>query len=199
MKDQKIRLDQEIVRLESMSKKGESYATDSGRYGWRNPIRQDTGPLLSDFVSSHDPIRILEVGTAHGLSALHLVSGWSSPEGRELDTIELDGDVGRQAQRLFDGLELPVRVHIGEAMDVIGHSLSGRYDLVFLDAQKSHYGAQWRALTRLGRVGQGTVLLADNVIDRKDECKDLFDALSEQGLPYEIIPTECGLLKAVLP
>ena len=185
--------------MESMSKKGESYADVEGMYGWRNPIRRDTGPLLAQAVAEQSSMRILEIGTAHGLSALHMMSGWPDIEGRELHTIEWDKEVGNQAQELFNSLELPAEVYLGDAHEVIQQLSPGVFDLVFLDAQKSHYGAQWRMLVRRGMVGPGTILLADNVIDRKDECKELFDALSEQGLAYEIIPTECGLLKAVLP
>lgn len=193
-----MKLEQEILRLEAMSKQGESYSDATGRYGWRNPVRKDTGPLLAAQVAAHDAYRILEVGTAHGLSALHLANGWSTMEGRELHTIEMDEEVGFQAQRLFDGLGLPVKVHVGEAMGVIENQLEGRFDMVFLDAQKSHYGMQWKALVSLGLVGKGTLLLADNVIDRKVECTSLFQALDDQGINYQIIPTECGLLSAVV-
>lgn len=193
-----MKLEQEILRLEAMSKQGESYSDATGRYGWRNPVRKDTGPLLAAQVAAHDAHRILEVGTAHGLSALHLANGWSTMEGRELHTIEMDEEVGFQAQRLFDGLGLPVKVHVGEAMGVIENQLEGRFDMVFLDAQKSHYGMQWKALVSLGLVGKGTLLLADNVIDRKVECTSLFQALDDQGINYQIIPTECGLLSAVV-
>lgn len=193
-----MKLEQEILRLEAMSKQGESYSDATGRYGWRNPVRRDTGPLLAAQVAAHDAYRILEVGTAHGLSALHLVNGWATLEGRELHTIEMDQQVGEQAQRLFDGLGLPVKVHVGEAMGVIEDQLEGRFDMVFLDAQKSHYGMQWKALVSRGLVGKGTLLLADNVIDRKVECTSLFQALDEQGINYQIIPTECGLLSAVV-
>lgn len=194
-----INLKSEIVRLESMSKKGQSYADAAGMHGWRNPIRRDTGPLLAQVVAEQNSGRILEIGTAHGLSALHLMSGWPTAEGRELHTIEWDAAVGSQAQELFRSLELPAKVYLGEAQEVIQRDCSGVFDLVFLDAQKSHYGAQWRVLLKRGMVGPGTVLLADNVIDRKSECTDLFHALAEHGTDYEIIPTECGLLKAVLP
>ena len=188
-----------IDRLEEMSKQGESYANAEGRHGWRNPIRSDTGPLLRKEVRDRNPIRMLEVGTAHGLSALYLLQGWGSFDGKRLDTIEFDGEVAQAAQARFDELDLPVVVHIGEAQEVIaGLPTENLFDLVFLDAQKSHYGPQWRLLTGRGLVGPGTVLLVDNVIDRRAECANLFEVLDEQGVTYEILPTECGLLKAVV-
>ena len=69
-----------IEMLEEMSKQGESYANAEGRHGWRNPIRSDTGPLLRKEVSDRNAMRMLEVGTAHGLSALYLVQGWANLE-----------------------------------------------------------------------------------------------------------------------
>lgn len=65
----------EIEMLESFSKQGESYTNDTGSFGWRNPIRQDTGPILVDITSKTSPKRVLEIGTAHGLSTLYLVCG----------------------------------------------------------------------------------------------------------------------------
>lgn len=191
-------MEEEIAVLEAMSKRGESYANDHGGHGWRNPIRSDTGPLLASLIAQHDAHRILEVGTAHGLSALYLVMGWEDIDGRSLETIEFDAAVAAEAQSRFKALGVPVTVHEGEAMEVITQRLSGRFDAVFLDAQKSHYGMQWRALTELGLVGEGTLLMADNVIDRKEECTELFEVLQSQGVDYRIEPTECGLLVATV-
>ena len=192
-------LDAEIQRLEAMSKQGESYSNTEGRYGWRNPIRADTGPLLTALVLAHAPARILEVGTAHGLSALHLAKGLTAPEQQHIDTIEFHDEVAAGAQERFDALGLPIRVWAGEAMEVIEARLEATYDLVFLDAQKSHYGQQFRALLERGMIGSGTVILADNVIDREVECTKLFQALEAAGVPYHVVPTECGLLVARIP
>ena len=113
----------EIRLLESMSKRGESYADDAGRHGWRNPIRSDTGPLLTALVTACAPERILEVGTAHGLSALYLAKGLHAAQSPRIDTIEFDVEVASAAQARFDRLGVPVRVFAGEAMEVIGGQL----------------------------------------------------------------------------
>ena len=122
-----------LAVLEAMSKRGESYANDHGGHGWRNPIRSDTGPLLASLIAQHDAHRILEVGTAHGLSALYLVMGWEDIDGRSLETIEFDAAVAAEAQSRFKALGMPVTVHAGEAMEVITQRLSGRFDAVFLN------------------------------------------------------------------
>jgi len=188
---EKIR--QQIARLESFSKRGESYSDGHGRYGWRNPIREDTGPLLTALTLAASPARVLEIGTAHGLSALYLVSGM--PVGSVLQTIEFDEAVAVDTQRRMDACGAPVQVRCGEALQVIG-TLKGRFDLVFFDAQKDQYLPQLLALVAQGRVGPGTLLLADNVVDRQAECGPFLDWIAENGLQHQVIPTACGLLVA---
>ena len=71
--------------------------------------------------------------------------------------------------------------------------------MVFLDAQKDHYGRQLEALLERDLLEGGAVVLADNVIDREAECASFFELLEQRALRYQVIPTECGLLVARLP
>lgn len=182
-----------IQELETYDKQGESYSDDQGRHGWRNPIRADTGPILRALALTESPSRALEIGTAHGLSALYLAAGMIHREGCRLDSIELDSTVAAAAQARMDHCHVPVKVHAGEALDVLS-GLSERYALIFLDAQKSHYLRQLQAMLDAGLVGKGTLILADNVTDRRSECQDFLDWFQENGVPHWIMPTECGLL-----
>lgn len=186
-----------IDELELLDKKGPSYATAEGRHGWRNPIRGDTGPLLEALVLAHGGRRVLEVGTAHGLSALHLLCGIADWETGSVETIELDADVAAATQQRMDGLGVPVRVHQGDAAEVI-QRLEGRFDVVFLDAQKSHYLPQLEALLAREHVGPGTLVLGDNVIDRSEECGPFLAWFVDHDVPHRVVPTECGLLVARL-
>jgi predicted O-methyltransferase YrrM len=187
------RIRQEIAHLESFSKRGESYSDGHGRYGWRNPIREDTGPLLTAITLAASPARVLEIGTAHGLSALYLVCGM--PAAGVLHSIEFDAAVAADTQRRMDACGAPVQVICGEALEVIDQ-LQGPYDLVFFDAQKDQYLPQLLALLDHGRVGPGTILVADNVIDRRSECGPFLDWIADNGLRHQVIPTACGLLVA---
>lgn len=182
-----------IARLETYDKQGETYTNDRGSYGWRNPIRQDTGRILQALMMAANPKRILEIGTAHGLSALYLMRG-TSP-GCTMDTIEFEDQVAQQTQALMDELALPVRVHSGEAMDMLA-TLDTPYDVLFLDAQKSHYGKQFNYLVEQQLLEDGCLILADNVIDRAEECASFFEALHAANVAYTTIATECGLLVA---
>ena len=190
------RVRREIELLESFNKQGESYSDGKGRYGWRNPIRGDTGGLLQALVVAADPTRILEIGTAHGLSALYLISG--ARTGTTMDTIEFDADVAVETQQRMDACNMPVNVCCGEALEVI-EGLEGRYDLVFFDAQKNQYKPQLEKLLERGLAGSGTLLLADNVIDRAEKCAEFLRWFMDRDIPHHIIGTECGLLVAKLP
>lgn len=187
-----------IDELEGWSKHGESYADASGRYGWRNPIRRDTGPLLHALVRARHPSRILEIGTAHGLSGLYLASALDPDSTAVMDTVELDPEVAEEAQRRFQRCGVPVRVHAGDALEVIARFDGPPFEVVFLDAQKDHYRRQTEALEGRGLLAPGALLLADNVLDRREECRPLLEWLTERRIPYGILPTECGLLVARL-
>jgi predicted O-methyltransferase YrrM len=190
-------LEAEIQTLESFSKQGESYSDGKNRFGWRNPIRQDTGNVLRVLAMSSKARRILEIGTGHGLSTLYLAAGLPSDRNWVFDTIELDAAVAASTQKRMDTLQLPVRVWQGDAGDVIPQ-LSGPYDLVFFDAQKSHYYDQLQSLLSTGAISAGTVILADNVVDRQTECQLFLDWFDKQGIHHYILQTECGLLVAGL-
>ncbi len=188
-------IQREIDRLEQYAKRGESYANADGRHGWRNPIRSDTGSLLQSLVLARRPARILEIGTAHGLSGMYLAAGLTP--GATLETIEFHEAVAREAQELFTATGVPAQVHIGEALEVI-RRLEGTFDLVFFDAQKNQYHPQLLALLERGLIGPGTVLLADNVIDRAKECAAFLQWFEQEHVEHHVIPTECGLLVARL-
>lgn len=190
---------QEIENLETYEKQGESYANADGRHGWRNPIREDTGAILEALTLAAAPKRVLEIGTAHGLSALYFVAGLADWSAAHIDTIEFHEEVAAATAERMAGLGVPVRVLCGEAGEVIAGELEGHYDMVFFDAQKSLYRSQLQGLLDRGLIGPGTVLLADNVNDRREECADFVAWFSEQGLAHRIVPTECGLLVCRLP
>lgn len=173
-----------IERLEEMPKQGTSY-DEKGRHGWRNPIRSDTGPFLSAFAALPGIKRILEIGTAHGLSACYLGS-----QGAEIVTIEWDEATATEAQANLNEAGISATVLCGDAMKLLP-TLNGQFDLVFLDANKDGYMEQFLALLNENLLHTGTLILADNVIDREKECANFLQYMKGQSV---IIPTECGLL-----
>jgi predicted O-methyltransferase YrrM len=186
-----------IRELETYNKQGESYTDATGRYGWRNPIRADTGDLLRILTIAANPLRVLEIGTGHGLSTLYLASGLANHETCHIDTIEFDSGVAESTQQRMDDCKVPVRVHTGDALDVI-QTLNGHYDLIFFDAQKNKYQEHLKALINRQLAGPGSIILADNVTDRREECQPFLDWFVAEGINHFILPTECGLLVARL-
>lgn len=186
----------EIEKLELLDKQGESYTNSEGRYGWRNPIRQDTGKILTSLLLAKNPARVLEIGTAHGLSTLYLMLGMNASKAA-IDTIEFDQEVAESTQQRMDRLQVPVNVLMGDAEEVIDR-LEESYDVVFFDAQKNKYFDQLIALLNRGCIKSGTLILADNVSDRREECSQFLKWFSENDKEHTVIDTECGLLVGVI-
>lgn len=177
-----------INRLEVMPKQGQSY-DEKGRHGWRNPIRGDTGFLLRSLVIASKAKRILEIGTAHGLSGCYLAS-----LGGELHTIEWDEKTAEEAQNNLNEAGLLAKVYNGNALEIIP-TLQGKFDLVFLDANKDGYLEQVLLCKKKGLLSKNAVIVADNVIDRKEEMADFLAFMADKS---EIVPTECGLLVGIV-
>ena len=103
--------------------------------------------------------RILEIGTFSGYSALCMAE--NLPEGGELHTIDVKHrdytarfwQKSRHAGKIV--------THTGTALDVIP-TLEGRFDLVFIDADKENYSPYLEL--SLERLSERGVIIVDNVL-----------------------------------
>ncbi len=107
------------------------------------------------------PLRILEIGTFTGYSALCLAKGLAK-DGM-LHTIELRNDDADTAQRNFNLSDAKEKIflHRGNALEIIA-GLNEIWDLVFIDADKLNYIEYYKLL--LPAVRKGGIILADNVL-----------------------------------
>jgi caffeoyl-CoA O-methyltransferase len=107
------------------------------------------------------PLRILEVGTFTGYSAICLAHGLA--EGGKLLTIEAEGAYAEIAREYFRkaGLEEKIILHEGDALQVIP-GLDEIYDLVFIDAAKEHYVDYYQLV--FDKVRKDGFILADNTL-----------------------------------
>lgn len=105
--------------------------------------------------------RILEIGTLGGYSGIWLAR--ALPPDGELVTLELDPAYAEFARVSFNeaGVGAQTLILPGRALASLA-SLSGPFDLVFLDANKDEYPQYLSEAARLLR--SGGLLLADNVI-----------------------------------
>ena len=119
------------------------------------------GKLLQMISSMIRPLRILEIGTFTGFSALCLAKGLQ--KGGLLHTIEIREEDAATAKKYFKkaGAEKSIQLHLGDALQVIP-ALDETWDLVFIDADKVNY-INYYELT-LPKVKEGGWILADNVL-----------------------------------
>ncbi len=125
------------------------------------PVADDeTLQFLLLTVSALQPRRILEIGTAVGLSASAMLS--VCPDA-EIVTIELEEERYLEAKRNFETLGVSDRVtaHLGDAGEILA-MMNGQFDFVFLDGPKAQYEKYLFDLKRLMRAG--ATLFADDVL-----------------------------------
>ena len=119
------------------------------------------GKLLEMVSFMIRPIRILEIGTFMGFSALCLAKGLKK-EG-QLHTIEKRKDDAITAKCYFDRsyFKEQIILHIGDALDIIGE-LDETWDLIFIDADKENYVNYFNLV--LPKLKVNGFILADNVL-----------------------------------
>ena len=112
--------------------------------------------------------RIVEVGTAYGNSTLWLALG--QPADGTIVTIDPDTertDIARGFWReggIADERIVQVTAPALDAFAAGDPRLAGPFDLAFIDALKPEYGAYLDALVDGGRLADGALVVADNVL-----------------------------------
>jgi caffeoyl-CoA O-methyltransferase len=126
------------------------------------------GKFLHVLAKAAKAERILEIGTLGGYSTIWLARALP-PHGRVI-SIEVDAhhaDVARQNIARAN-LAHQIEVRVGAALDVLP-TLQGRFDFIFIDADKETYVEYFEWAVRLAR--PGALIVADNVV-RKGEVVD---------------------------
>lgn len=134
-------------------------------------IRRETANLLQTTIAATRPMRILEVGTAVGYSALLMAQ--VMPEGAHITTIEKYEPRIPLAREHFReaGMEERITLIEGDAEDVL-KQLDGPFDFIFMDAAKGQY-IHW--LPRiLELMDDGALLFSDNVLQDGDIIESRF-------------------------
>ena len=125
-------------------------------------IRRQTEPLLRRILEEDHPARILEIGTAIGYSACFMASVLPAVQ---ITTIEVYDRSFYDAKEAIERLGLTDRIEqiLGDAAEVLPRLADeGRqYDLVFIDAAKSHYRTYYEE--SLAMMKKGGLILCDNL------------------------------------
>jgi caffeoyl-CoA O-methyltransferase len=107
------------------------------------------------------PLKVLEIGTFTGFSALCLAEGLQAQG--IIHTIEIREEDAIVSQNNFNKSKyaLQIKLHVGNAKDIIP-TLQEEWDLIFIDADKTSY-IDYYELT-LPQLKKGGFILADNVL-----------------------------------
>ena len=124
-------------------------------------IMEDTLEVVGKILEDKKPYRILEIGTAVGYSAIRF-SKYLSDNGY-IDTIERDEERISEAKQNIKDLNLEEKIHIykGDALEVLP-TLTGPYDVVFIDAAKGKYPIFLSEALRM--LASHGIIVADNVL-----------------------------------
>ena len=142
-----------------------------------------SGPVQGkflEFISSLlRPKYILEIGTFTGFSAICLAKGLQSSG--ELHTIELRDEDANTAWKniLSAGMDDKIHLHQGDARQII-ETLNYKWDLVFIDADKTSYITYYEAA--LERLSDQGFILADNVLFHGQVLKEKIDGKSAKAI-----------------
>src|ERR1700709_1810070 len=122
-------------------------------------VSAEAGRLLALLVRAAGATRVLEIGTLFGYSGIWMAR--ELPADGHLDTIEIEKLHADAAEHWFEraGLGERVTVHRGAGAEVLA-TLSGPYDVAFIDADKAGYPAYARMA--LERMRPGGIVIADN-------------------------------------
>ena len=119
------------------------------------------GRVLSMISKLIQPTTILEIGTYTGYSALCLAEGMK--KNVTLFTIDKNEELENFVQKYFEKspYQNQLKQLVGNALDIIP-SLDEKFDLVFIDADKSNYANYFNLI--INKMNPGGVILSDNVL-----------------------------------
>jgi caffeoyl-CoA O-methyltransferase len=119
------------------------------------------GRLLALLSKIIGPNKVLEVGTYTGYATLCMAEGLTT--GGSIDTIDHNEELADMQRRYFEQSPYGNQIvqHLGDAKEIL-KTLSGPYDLVFLDADKENYPHYFDLI--IDKLRTGGILLSDNVL-----------------------------------
>jgi len=119
------------------------------------------GRLLAMLSKLLRPNSILEIGTYTGYSALCLAEGLT--DSGTLHTIDHNEELLTLQKKYFNqsAYKDQIKQYTGNALDVLPE-ISEKFDLVFIDADKSNYSNYFNLV--IDKMNKGGIILSDNVL-----------------------------------
>ena len=157
------------------------------------------GRVLSMISKLIQPKKVLEIGTFTGYSALSIAEGL--PKDGEIYTIDRNEELQELQEKYFkkSAYKSKIKTFSGNALEIIP-TLNEKFDLVFIDADKSNYTNYFNLI--IDKMNAGGIILSDNVLwfgkvaDKADK-KDA-DTLALQAY-NKMINTDSRVETVLLP
>lgn len=124
-------------------------------------IQKEVRCFIDALVESAKPTRILEIGTAIGYSAIFFAQ--RLPKNGEIITLERDNDYISRARENFirSGVGHKITLIEGDAEESV-KNITGKFDFIFIDANKSKYKYYFDEL--LPHLNEGGMIVCDNIL-----------------------------------
>lgn len=137
------------------------------------------GKVLDDVVIQTKPKVILEIGTLVGYSAIRMSRFLTS--GARIVCVEISKSFAEEAQDNISkaGVSDMIQIIVGDAEEVIPN-LKETVDLLFLDAEKTHYLTYLKLAERM--LHKGTKIVADNAGMAASEMQNFLTYVRESQL-----------------
>jgi len=138
------------------------------------PIR---GQVLVKQIHNVKPERILEIGTLIGYSTILMAKELDS--NAHITTIEICAEEANVARENIKKAEVrpKIDVIVGDAIEILPE-LTGKFDMVFIDAAKEEYLEYLRLIEK--KLHKGSVIVADNAHPH-GKMKDYLDYVRSSG------------------
>ncbi|WP_148255438.1 O-methyltransferase [Aidingimonas lacisalsi] len=162
-----------LEELERLGQDNDALATQRERK-YLN-ITRDTGQFLAVLVKASAAKSVLEIGTSNGYSTLWLAS--ALPDDGHVTTVEVSPQKIEEATSNFEKAKLGHQITIvkTDASSYLKQS-DQRFDLVFLDADRSQYADVAQEIVALVR--PGGLLICDNAVSHASELEAFMHAVA---------------------
>jgi predicted O-methyltransferase YrrM len=134
--------------------------------------------LLNLLIKMGKLSRGIEIGSANGFGAIYMGMAFEQNEG-QLYTIEIDPKMVDACRNNINktGLKETVTCLKGDALKVIP-GLEGKFDFVFIDAQKSDYLKYFKAVEE--KLADQAIIIADNVIKYENAMRGFLEEMQSR-------------------
>jgi caffeoyl-CoA O-methyltransferase len=136
-------------------------------------IPDEVGRLLQTLIVAAHVERILEIGTLFGYSSIWMAR--ALPSNGRIVSLEFEPKHAQTARENWEraGVATKVEVREGPALEILKTMADDRFDLIFIDADKTGYPAYLDWALRL--VKPGGLILADNTWRHADPTRNMGD------------------------